>query len=358
MKKAILAILAAASVLSAVNAQTVVDIGGSTAGRSAVHARILALLGANCTYAYDGTSSASAAASAIYHGTNGGNAYIIRTYWAGSVNGIEDVRLGTQQNKLFTTTTLGLSGGQNIQSPTFAATSADTAFEIGYSDVFASTVAQTATTVEDEVAVIPFKWYTNNGTTAITNITPSVVRALYQSSELPKSVFTGLVSDNSTFVWPVGRNSDSGSRATTNAESGYGNVATVDQWTATIVNGAITAKTAAGNNGYSSGSSLKNVMNATSAVGAYIGYLGASDWTTAAVELKWNGVTYSEDALKNGSYTFWGYLHMNRMALTGNALAFYNALKTALETTPGSPLVTVGSMNVERAADGAPVTPK
>jgi len=357
MKKALLSLLAAASVVSAANAQTLVDIGGSTAGRSAVHSRILALLGANCTYAYDGTSSASAASSAIYHGTNGGNAYIIRTYWAGSVNGIEDVRAGTQQNKLITTTTLGLVGGQNISSPTFASVSADTAFEIGFSDVFASTVAQTATTVEDEVAVLPFKWYTNNGTTGITNITPSIVRALYQSSELPKSVFTGSASDNSTFVWPIGRNSDSGTRATANAESGYGNVATVDQYTATVVSGAITAKTATGNTGYSSGSSVKNVMNATSAVGAYIGYLGASDFAAGGVSLKWNGVDYSDAAIQNGSYTFWGYLHMNRMTLTGNALAFYNALKTDLIATPGSPLLTISSMKVERAADGAPVTP-
>jgi hypothetical protein len=356
MKKSLLTLLAAASVLSAANAQTVVDIGGSTAGRSGVHARILAIL-ENETYAYNGTSSASAAASAIYHGTYAGNTYIIRTFWAGSVNGIEDVRLGTQQTALIDKTVLGNSGGQNIASPTFAPASAETAFEIGFSDIFASTIGQTATTVEDEVAVITFKWFANEGSTGISNITPSMVRTIYGAAEVPKSLFTGNSSDTST-VYPVGRNSDSGTRGTAMAESGYGNIVAVDQNTATIVSGAITAIVPSGNTGYSSGSSVKNVMNATYAGGTAIGYLGASDFAAEGVALKWNGVDYSEAAIQNGSYTFWGYLHQNRMTLTGNALAFYTGLKGAMETTPGTGLLTVGSMNVQRDADGAPVYPK
>ena len=356
MKKSLLTLLTAASMLSAASAQTVVDIGGSTAGRSGVHARILGLL-TNCTYAYDGTSSAAAASSAIYHGTYGGNAYIIRTFWAGSVNGIEDVRNGTQQIKLIDKSILGTSGGSNTNPATYAAASAETAFEIGFSDVFASTIGQTATTVEDEVGVITFKWYANNGSTGITNITPSMVRTLYSASELPKSVFTGNSSDTTT-VFPIGRNSDSGTRATAMAESGYGNIGTVDQYTATVASGAVSAIAASGNSGYSSGSSVKSVINATYSGGTIIGYLGASDFAASGVSLKWNGVDYSDAAIQNGSYTFWGYLHQNSMTLTGNTLAFYTALQGALVTTPGTGLLTIASMNVYRDADGAPVSPK
>jgi hypothetical protein len=242
---------------------------------------------------------------------------------------------------------LGLLGGEFIASPTLAPASAETVQEIGYSDIFASTVNQTAADVEDEVGVITFRWYANNGSAGITNITPGLVRQLYASSEAPKWLFTGNPADTGT-VYPIGRNDDSGTRGTAMAESGYGNVATVDQYTATLSGSVVTGIVPSGNAGYSSGSSVKNAMNATYSGGILIGYLGASDFASSGVELTWNGVPYSTANIQNGSYSFWGYLHMNRMnSLTGAALNFYNALKTDIINTPvDTGLLEINSMNV------------
>lgn len=350
-------LIAIAASMGAVKAQTIVDIGGSTAGRSAVHNAILALLGGNATYAYDGTSSAAAATRAIYNGTYNGNAYTIRTYWAGSVNGIEPVRLGTQQSELLDTSISGSTSGQSLGASGYskAAASAATALEIGFSDVFASTVAKTATDVEDQVAVIPFKWFANKGSTKISNITPGLVRQLYSSGEARMSLFTGNASDTDV-VYPVGRNSDSGSRATAMAEGGYGNVAAVSQYAPTAASGIVTALGNATNSGSSSGSVLKGVINSTYSGGTLIGYLGASDFALDGVSLKWNGVDYSEANIKAGLYTMWGYLHMNRMnTLSGNALSFYDALKSQIEGATTSGLLKTGDMNCARDADGAPV---
>jgi hypothetical protein len=47
------------------------------------------------------------------------------------------------------------------------------------------------------------------------------------------------------------------------------------------------------------------------------------------------------------------------MVLTGNSLAFYNALKTSIQGNPGSVLVKDDvDMKVARDGDGAPVFPK
>ena len=340
------------------HAQTIVNLGGSTAGRTAVHNNILALL-TGVTYAYDGTSSASKATRAIYHGTYNSQAYIIRTYWSGSVNGITPVVAGTQLDQFIATSVLGTSGGENVVSPTLAPASSDTVQQIGFSDIFASTVNETPADVEDEVGVITFKWYANKGSTGITNITPGLVRYLYQSSEGLLSQFTGNPADNGTVVYPLGRNSSSGTRGTAMAESGYGNVAAVDQYTATVSAGVVTSLDYAGNNGFSSGSGVKGALNATFAGGVIIGYVGASDFAVDGVELTWNGVTYSTQAIQEGEYSFWGYLHMNRMnSLTGVGLSFYNGLNTSIEATPmDDGLLQRSTMNVARDADGAPIYP-
>ena len=321
------------------------------------------------SYAYEGNAIAANANRAIYHGTFAGNPYIIRTWWAGSVNGVRDIAQQIQQTQLFDKTVLGAPGGVQITTaPTLAPASAETAPEIGFSDVFQSSTAFTspALTVEDEVGIIPFKWFKNEGASAgLTNMTPLLGRALYGSlGELPLSLFTGVPGDAARTVYVTGRNADSGSRITTMAELGYSVFLNVNQSTFTSAGGVITAVTFTGDGGYASGGNYAQaVLGSTWAEGDIVSYLGSSDWANAAaagaVELTWNGVPYSESAVQQGRYTFWGYLHQNRMALTGNALAFYNALKTSVQANPGSVLVKDDTnMKVARDGDGAPVFPK
>ncbi len=363
-----LALISLAALAGAASAQTVVDLTGSTAARSSTHAAILATLTVS-SYAYEGNAAAASANRAIYHGTYAGNPFIIRTYWAGSVNGVRDVAQQIQQTQLLDKSVLGTLAGQQITvAPTLAAASAETAPEIGYSDVFQSSTAFTSPSlvVEDEVGIIPFKWFKNEGASAgLTNMTPLLGRAIYGSlGELPLSLFSGVAADASRTVYATGRNADSGSRITTMAEMGYSVFLDVNQNTFTSSSGVITAVTFTGNSGYSSGGNYSQaVLGSTWADADIVGYLGSSDWANAvtggAVELTWNGVPYSAAAVQQGRYTFWGYLHQNRMALTGNALGFYNALKTSLQANPGSLLVKDdANMVVARDGDGAPVFPK
>lgn len=370
MKTKLIPLLSLA-LISAAQSQTVIDIAGSTAGRSAVHTQILALL-TDETYAYDGTGAASSAARAIYTGTYNGQSYIIRTYWSGSVNGVRDVAQQIQQNQYFATSVVGTAAGQNINPATpLAAAAPATAPEIGFSDVFQTSTAFSSPLLasEDEVGIIPFKFFKNDGASAgLTNMTPGLARALYGSlGELPLHMFTGVATD-AKIVYATGRNSDSGTRITAMAEAGYGVFNIVNQYTGTVT-GGVTASplTFSGDSGSSSGSGVSGLLAGTFADGDIVGYIGASDWgaavTGGASELAWNGVTLGtavgwEEKIRNGQYTFWGYLHQNRMTLTGPALGFYNALRDALLAAPGSGIITESSMIVRRDGDGAPVGPK
>lgn len=349
----------------AANSQTVVDLTGSTAGRSATHTAILATL-SDVTYAYNGTS-ASGATRAIYFGKIGATNYIVRTYWSGSVNGVRDVAQQIQQAEFLAKTTTGTAAGLQLTEPvTKAPASAETAPEIGFSDVFQSTTAFTspALVAEDEVGVIPFKWYKNKGASAgLTNLTPMLVRGLYGSlGTLPLSQFTGLPADAEKTVYGSGRNADSGTRITAMAESGYGVFLGVTQYQFATAGGAVTAANYTADAGYSSGGNIAALLGSTWAEGDIVAYLGSSDWSAAitagGIEMAWNGVPYSTTAVQEGSYTFWGYLHMNRMSLGTEALAFYNALKTNLTSNPGSVLIKETDMKVSRDGDGAPVFPK
>lgn len=367
MKPILIPALAAATLLASfANAQTetVVDLTGSTAGRSATHAAILQTL-SSPTYAYQG-SSASGATRAIYRGSIGANSYIIRTFWSGSVNGVRDIAQQIQQTGFIDKNVAGSASGQQIEAPALAPASPETAPEIGFSDVFQSTTAFTspALVVEDEVGIIPFKWFKNKGASAgLINMTPMLTRGIYGSlGTLPLSQFTGVAADAAKTVYAAGRNSDSGTRITAMAESGYGVFLDVTQYQFTAQGGAITASSYTGNTGYGSGSNISAILGNTWTEGDIVAYLGSSDWGSAvaagAVELTWNGVPYSDNAAREGSYTFWGYLHMNRMALAGAALTFYNQLKTNLTANPGSVLIKETDMKVSRDGDGAPVFAK
>jgi len=346
-------------------AQTVIDITGSTAGRTAVHNNILLVL-KGTTYAYTGSATAGSAVSAIYKGHLGtltGPLVTIRTYWLGSVNGVRDVGNQIQQTKLLSTdegivATTGAGNYLASDTGKYAAASAATAPEIGFSDVFGASTGYT-TPVETQVAIIPFKFFRNAGSDArLTNMTAQLVRRIYNGSgDVPLALFTGDAADEGTSVLGIGRAYDSGTRITLLAESGFGVFNSVTQYSPTVVSGVITALPYTGNLGVS-GSTIKSAILATYAGGPVVGYVGASDWPTApAQELTWNGVPYSQANLYNGKYTFWGYLHMNSIALTGDAATFFTSLSDSIKATATAGLESITSMRVERAGDGDTVYP-
>ncbi|RYD28931.1 MAG: hypothetical protein EOP87_19035 [Verrucomicrobiaceae bacterium] len=368
-KASLLATALGLAMFSSASGQVVIDVTGSTAGRSAVHGRIINLL-TGVTFSWNGNASVTSATRAIYKGTYDGKAVTVRTFWSGSAAGVRDVANAPQLAASYfdkaTTPT-----GAEITSPVLAPASAETVSEIGFSDVFQSSTAFTANPLADEssVAVLPFLFMKNDGAPAVlTNVTANQFRALYTAlGEAPLSLFTGNIAHNSTTVYATGRNNESGTRITVQAETGTGVFAQLAQYQGT---GDPATLSFVGNGGYSSGGNVSTLLGATLPAGqALIGYIGVSDGITAAAGgatyLTYNGVAYSEEAVRNGQYSMWGYLHQFSRNISGATLGdggttqlFYNSLRAGLISTPGSGTIGIETMKVERAADGATITPK
>jgi hypothetical protein len=262
----------------------------------------------------------------------------------------------------------------------------------------ASTPFTTPALTEQTVAVVPFKWVRNNGSPSTwNNITPQLANALYAGSgKLPLALFTGLASDQPTNVYALGRNADSGTRLTAFAETGVGVFNAVQQYYP--LNGATVIKSGGtlvvtdqklvptdtvngitfdvGNSGYNSGGDLAAAMKATGSAtatnvhGFYVTYLGLSDAYTAisggAVEIAYNGVTYSTNAVQEGQYTFWGYEHLDyRTGYTAPGKTVADLIANKINSQDADVIPSTGNpvaagirlrfMNASRSTDGGTV---
>jgi hypothetical protein len=396
--KTILASGAAVLALSGVaSADAVINITGATAFRAAANTSIIAALGgAGVTeFAFDTTTGATAGATnrAIYRGTIAGIAgtTIIRASWSGSTAGIAAVAAGTPVQVLKTTTTMTTAGNG------FAAVAAD--FETAPAAFSFSDVAQSASTTltptlsGSQVAVVPFEFVANQSAHAhagMTNMTDQIMNAIYSTSEVPLSFFTGIPTDT-TRVLATGRNNGSGSRATVLGETGYGFFRAVQQFQNNQTTqhngaGAIDRVDFVGNNGNSSNSFLANLMKGTSAAvdlyesgAAYendvncllLTYLTESDVLLATADpdgagplqgakaLSYNGVFYSETKVKEGAYTLWGYQWFyDAPSITADETTFRNSFLTVIAGNLGTAGIPIPDMNVTRSGgDGGPVLP-
>lgn len=283
--------------------QTVVDITGATAFRSAAIAAIRAKFaaGGNYQYAHDGAAGAvSGANKAIFKGTFQGvsGTTVVRCSWNGSVEGIRalvDSSFNPEYyqnvNGNFVTAAAASGGETHTTTVGFAKSVEASQSEIAFSDVtknstpYASNTLQPAT---PQCGVVVFTMLTNEGST-ITNVTSKQFRALFATGSQPLSMFTGVTADES-MVYAVGRNDGSGTRTAYLAETGYGITNPVTQYliktsdTNSIsalqkvpaggVGGGINdpasastvwAQDVAGNGGYFSGSVLRGHMGKTAA---------------------------------------------------------------------------------------------
>lgn len=362
-------LLAAATFVAAssANAQTVIDITGSTAGRSAVHNAIRTVL-SNETFAYNGANF-NGASKVIFKGDISGTPVIIRTSWSGSAAGVRDV---AQNNSSvwFPVTTIDTNSLNNtaVSMANNSANTVQNTAEIAYSDVFQSSTIYGSPTLNDDTAgIIPFKFFASaDAPASLTNISSLQARSLFGSGYIPLAVFSGNSSDQATYIYATGRDPESGTRITTMAETGYGVFGAVQQYQPTVASGAVTGVVlwpagtyAEGNGGSTSGSTVKGYVEANGFVNSngLISYLGASDWSVIAKELSYNGISYSADNVKQGKYTFWGYLHqMRHSSLSGTSLSFYNSLLTAVRADT-SWLVKTTDMSVARSSDGGLINP-
>ncbi len=372
-------VLAAAVVGSAAvgNAQTVIDITGSTAGRAAVHSAIRTTLGgAACTFVVNTGNNLANTPKAIFKGNLGTNPVIVRTSWSGSAAGVRDVAANNASVYLPKTnidtvalnnTTLNLANANTTNVEQGVA-------EIAFSDVFqSSTIYSTPVLADVTPGIIPFKFYASADAPAgITNLTAQTARQAWGTGFIRQDYLTGNPADTNDFVYFTGRDPESGTRITAMAEIGFGVFGSVQQYqpttNATQVTDAVlwpTGTYSEGNGGFTSGGTVKAVMEKNGFVNDFglISYLGSTDWSSTAKELAYNGNYYSSNNVVYGKYTFWGYLHqMGHQGVVGTLApasvikSFFTNLQTsvAADTTW---LVQVAAMKVTRSSDGGLVQP-
>ncbi|MCB1206090.1 MAG: hypothetical protein KDN18_17650 [Verrucomicrobiae bacterium] len=406
LKISLLAGLAALGFASSASAQTVINITGATAFRAAAHTSIINMLGGPgvCQYGYVG-SSISSANHAIFVGNIGGNPYVIRTSQSGSTAGIRDVVQGNSLTYLrdnLTSPDISTSGVQIAANIADATTAMKTETDIprfSFSDVDqAISNNPTPALPGTPVGVVPFIFVANVGApAALTNMTDQLHEAQWSTGQLPLSMYTGNPADTK-LVLNTGRSNGSGTRATILSETQYGPFRAVVQWggpnTAANITGAEGTGTIAwlqllNDGGYSSNSYVRQNLSRTSAnvtvgtdnTGAggvagqdivMVSYLTLSDAVAisdvngpgtgvGAKALTYNGAAYSEDNVKNGRYSLWGYQQFyGPIGITQAEQDFFDGF-TAEIPNALNPLTTgikIPEMNVTRnGGDGGPITP-
>ncbi len=397
------------------SADATIRLTGSTAFRAGVHKGIIALFGgaANVKIATGMTAANGFNTAASIGGYEGADystiqgttfsgitgTVTIQTSWSGSATGVADVDANTNIAFIPAATAAAASGtGYTSAANTTGSANAATesaAATIAFSDVYAdSTPTPLADLTDHVVAVIPFCWVSNKGST-INAITQQQARAILTKSQ-PKSLFTGVPTDTD-LVLAVGRDNGSGTRITCLAETKYGVSTNVQQYKITTATGVNTiarlwplndgvGSTTGGNGGYASGSSIRTIMAATSntsslqlqnAAGTNIGAatrnvtlmssLGISDANTSvtngATRVSYEGIIYdgsNPDLIYRGAYTNWGYLHLyTKPTVTADEQALVDGLTTQLDDAGvlGTAGLRVSQMFVSRTTDGALVGP-
>lgn len=345
---------------------------GATAFRAQTISAITNLMGSTRQVFYkSGSASGSTKATeVILGGTIPGQGYtIVKAKWSGSAGGIQQV---AQQIPIafLANGNLPAAGSEAYNnSPSYdAAVAPDATF---------SDVEQTTTPFispglvaadNNPVGVVTFVWIcSTNAPAGLTGITPQLAQAQWVGSgTLQASVYTGNPADT-VLIKATGRDPDSGTRLTALAESGIGvnsgiyqfDVSTGNAYTQQVVNGITFT---AGNGGEASGGTLagKIATASTNNLGPYITYVSAADAKTPVAaglvrQLAYNGVAYSTNAVKEGSYTFWSYEQLLKKngGLAPGPNGALEAIAAAIGTLSAD--VPIPDMNVQRGTDGATV---
>ena len=408
----------ALAVATLASAATTVKITGSTAFRKGTIQAILHTLKPGYTAAADGTDLTGITRLVISGTINNANsdAVIIQCAFAGSVGGVNVLDNGltlmpgtdavpapglsfnaatTWLKSSLATNAVTLGG--TTAAPTITIGAALTTGQLGDSsnfdgaataDIAMSDSFQTSTDfninalTDDIVGVVTFAWTkgvnNNTGDAALTaaygrltNITTQQAQALLTNGYVPASMLTGNSADRGIMVVATGRNNDSGTRLTAFAESGFGISVAPNQYSVAPSTGALTVFGAT--DGYASSSQVKSILTTATAAAtsklsitnpvthvttAYpyiiVSYVGTG--TVTSQQLTYNGATFSNAAVQDGGYNFWGYEHLLRSpSCAGVADTFATALVTQLTTSDDATAngVRYSTMKVSRSGDGA-----
>jgi hypothetical protein len=370
----------------------VYDVTGATAFRSGMNLALQTMLGGAGTtkVGYVGTvNSFNGADFTIFSGTFNGQPAIVRCSQSGSAEGIRDVAgdiaityiainedvlasmvtvPSSTAGKLSNTTTIPATA--NLNSNPSAVLAASVVPKFAFSDVTQSITPNPtpALTGGTPVGVICFAFMANASSTGITNMTDQTLEQLYTKGKVQKSVFTGVPTDTQS-VLAIGRNSLSGTRILVLAETKFGpfkpcrqfggvtgtNAITAGEPSATVT--SLTEIDSTLGQGFSSGSTLRSYMDATSTNVtvdgvaaqdvALVSYAGIPDVDNVALiaggtanvnktakALTYNGVEYSYDNVRTGRYTLWSFerLYGPKTPTTAENL-FRTSLASGINTT-------------------------
>jgi hypothetical protein len=421
IKSLALATVLGLTAISAASAQTyTIHVTGSTAYRNATVSAICEVLynqapgPSPVSAAYSGSSLVGSSYSVIYGPTVAGVNYIVECSFSGSVGGLQTLTgagspIATFPSaSAYASSALPVSGLDNVGTAvgggySISGTVTDDAAvapDLTLSDVYkASTPYNLSSIKETTVGVVPFKFIVGNGAPArLSNMTNQIARYLFTVGTISLASFTGNASDMSSTVVAIGRDNDSGTRLTAFAETGVGVATTVNQQyplnaagnpvgissavgpitsyeqvPQSTVNGFTLAP---GNGGYSSGGNLATALGSATTESSFanptyfVSYLGYSDSVTAegtstpATELTYDGVAFSPAAIENGSYTYWGYEHLDYLSTINNGTSIVAKFVTALKNdlNAGDDKISADGINAlsmiaSRSTDGGTVIP-
>jgi hypothetical protein len=364
-------------------------ITGATAFRAAANNSIIQLLGgAGVTqYAFTGTQGIGGTNRAIFKGTMAafpGDEIIVKASWSGSTQGVLDLADQNAVEVLKSSVTMTTSG--NNISATGNVETATPRWAFSDVDKFLST-RPNASLSGGPVGVVPFMFIAGEGAPGgITNMTDQLHQTLWSTGSMPASMFTGNPADTTT-VLATGRNNGSGTRATILAETGYGAFTNIVQYNAVTsgdrVTGALGAISEFGNGGHSSNSGVRELVtrppggltfDGESIDAVFVSYLTISDAVSAtgyvqatgaisggegAKPLTYNGVRYSEENVKNGAYSLWGYQQFYMAnSPTVQETTFDTAFRAVIPNYMGTAGIPITTMTVTRSnGDGGPISP-
>ncbi len=343
INKFIVAATLGLGVVSASDAGTVY-MTGSTAMRSTVYSAIIApgvvFTAAPTTTLFEG--GGSGANYMAFTGTlvGGAGSTTIQCHWSGSEGGIGDVATGALETFIDPALLDGTDHGAVAPATTITH-----AADLGMADN-SQAYSRTKTpvlTAGTPVGVITFKWVRNNGLWTGTNVTSSMIRQAL-GGFCPRAVFSGNAADVNDYVYVSGRDNMSGTRVNQFGDSGFG-IFTIPNQIEMNNSGVMQdldgAGTYAGDFGFTSGGTLAKTMGANTTAASdlwngvtgysVIAFMSKGDADAAlavgAKELTYNGVAFSPENIKEGTYTGWGNEYIYRANGAGTeAQSIYSKL--------------------------------
>jgi len=272
MKKLLLLAVAGTALAGSVQAQTVINITGATAFRTAAVTAINAAFnsGGSFSYGFANTDVAAATTSLtngtnqIWRGTFGtiSGTTIIRTSWNGSIEGVRAlVAPGGLNNADYLLTSVAsvalTAGGGTPATRNFGVDRETAVADLAFSDATINSSPLTGTVFGGPVGTVVFSMIANRtwknddatATAGLNSISAQQFKTLAAAGSLPLGFFKGN-STETTRVYLTGRNDGSGTRTIYLAETGYGIARAVQQYVvhdrSSPTNAPIILKTAKG----------------------------------------------------------------------------------------------------------------